>query len=261
MILTVMGNRVLTFNGCKAVIGKAPELEPCNKDCNTCDITKRDIELVEIAELIPYVVAETAYYENGEILYADKNIVEQQIAWTLTDFTKQTMILERVSTIKQVKGQSEYLIVPPMGETIHKVTSICIDGNCIDAIKNGTCLSQSKNNRFSFYLPNKIKVFDCGCKDIVVNYTTFSSNTACTIDKLIVDRYQEAITFGAAGRVRKMAGFPWSSPQKGLDLLREYQSTINQYKLEQAEMHINKSGTVNTFGNVESVFCNRHNRY
>jgi hypothetical protein len=262
MIFSVLDGKPLTFNGCRAIVGSTPEV--C---CETVDSAGRDIQIVPIADLIPFVRAETAYKDNDNTAFADGGMIEQHIAWTLTDFTKQTGILSRKAKIDITANTREYLITPPAGEEVYRVTSVCVNGYCLQGYQGEQCCSNGKcyNERggFTFLPPNKIVLDDATCKacgKIEVQYITHASNSACTIDKLLIDRFQEALTYGAAGRIRKMAGYPWSIPAKGLDLLREYKMAIDQYKLDDAEGHLNGRHQMQVYG-MERGFGYMHHHH
>jgi hypothetical protein len=269
MIFTILGGKPLSFNGCTAIVGDVPE----NECCVTCDNTGRDIELVEIGDLIPFVRAETAYKDNDNIAYADAAIIEQHIAWTLIDFTKQTGILVRRAVMDIQAGVRDYYIAPPAGETVYRVTSVCVNGECLTGYRSEQCCNtgncRSERGGFVFYPLDKIVLDDATCKDcgkIEIEYITHTSNNACTMDKVLMERFQEALTMGAGGRVRKMAGFGWSLPAKGLDMMREYKQAIDQYKLDDTEGHINGGGRMTTWGTQSTYSPNnsliyRHGGY
>lgn len=263
MIFSVLDGKTLTFNGCKAIVGSAPE----NECCNTCDNTGRDIEMVAIADLIPFVRAETAYMKNDEVMYADAATIEQHLAWTLTDFTKQTGILSRKLTIDIQAGVRDYYITPPEGETVYRVTSVCVNGDCLQGFRGEPCCSSShctsSRGGFVFEPMDKIVLDEATCKDcgkIEIQYISHASNTACTVDKLVIERNQEAIVMGAGGRIRKMAGLPWSLPAKGLDMLRDFKMAIDQYKLDDTEGHLNQRGSLITYG-TERPCIDTHHSY
>ncbi|MGL4996903.1 MAG: hypothetical protein ACRC6G_12100, partial [Deefgea sp.] len=255
MIFSVLDGKSLTFNGCTAIVGKAND----NLCVATCDNSGRDIELVNIADLIPYVRAETAYKDGDTVAYADAGAIEQHIAWTLTDFTKQTGILSRRAVIDIQAGVRDYYITPPQGETVYRVSSVCVNGHCLTGYRGSECCTtgkcRSSRGGFVFEPLDKIVLDEATCKDcgkIEVQYTTHASNTACTIDKLVIERFQEAIVMGAGARLRKMAGFGWSLPAKGLDMHRDYKMAIDQYKLDDAEGHMNGNHQMNTYGSEAS---------
>lgn len=241
MAVFYIQGKPLSFNGCKAVLGP-----PSNTCEQTCDNTGRDIELVPIADLVPYVKAETAYKEGSAILYADSSVIEQHLAWALTEFTKRTGILQRKAKMPIQSGLRDYYIEPPAGEDIYRVSSVCVDGHCIGSHRREPCCSSGacRSNRggFVFHPQDKIVLDEARCNEcgfIEVQYDTFVSNTACTIDKLLVTRFQRAIVAGAAGGIRKMAGFGWSLPAKGLDLEREFKIAIAQAQIDEAKGHTN----------------------
>jgi hypothetical protein len=255
MIFSVLDGKTLTFNGCRAVIG-TPQDAACG---NTCDNSGRDIELVNIADLIPYVRAETAFKDKDTVAYADTGMIEQHLAWTLTDFTRQTGILSRRSVIDIQAGVRDYYITPPQGETVYRVTSVCVNGICLTGYRGAPCCTsgqcRSSRGGFVFEPLDKIVLDDATCRDcgkIEIQYTTHTSNNACTVDKLVVERFQEAIVMGAGARLRKMAGFGWSLPAKGLDMHRDYKMAIDQYKLDDAEGHANGKHQMDTYGSESS---------
>lgn len=250
MAVFYVQGKELSFNGCKAVLGTPSEC--CEQ---TCDNSGRDIELVEISTLAPYVRAETAYKEDASYLFADQATIEQHLAWTLTDFTQKSGILRRKAKISIQSGLRDYYIEPPAGEKIYRVRSACVNGACMDSHSSEPCCTsgQCRSNRggFVFHPQDKIVLDEAVCREcgfIEVQYESFVSSTACTVDKMIIDRYQRAIVAGAAGGIRKMAGLPWSLPAKGLDLEREFKLAIDRAKIEEAIGYANNTQMVNGWG-------------
>ena len=248
-----LDNRKLTFRGCMAIVEGMAE-ECCEAD--TCDNSGRDIEIVTAAELIPYIRAETAYKDGETVAYADAGIIEQQLAFTLTDFTKRAGILERTMKMPIQAGVRDYYIKPPPGETISLVRSVCVAGVCLDGFQSGACCANNKcrpmRGGFVFEPQDKIVLDQATCNecgDIVVQYETFVSNTACTVDKIVIDRFQEAIVQGAAGRIRNMAGFAFTLPNKAASLKAEYDRAVNQAKIDATRGYLGRSPSVTNYQN------------
>lgn len=240
----------LSFNGCKAILG-APS-ETCEQ---TCDNSGRDIELVEATDLVPFIRAETAYKEGDSVMYADASMIEQHLAWALTEFTQRTGILQRKAKMPIQAGVRDYYIEPPPGEEIYRVASVCVNGICLGSNRRQECCSmgqcRSARGGFVFQPQDKIVLDEAVCNEcgfIEVQYETFVSNTSCTIDKLLVTRYQRAIVAGAAAGIRKMAGFGWSLPAKGLDLEREFKIAMDRAKIDEATGYSNGRQMINNWG-------------
>lgn len=235
MAIFYVQGKPLTFNGCTAVLGTPTPA--CDR---TCDNTGRDIELVPASDLLAYIKPETAFKEGDSILYAETTTIEQHLAWILTEFTQKTGILQRKSRIDIQAGVRDYYITPPPGEDIHRVYSVCVKGVCMDSQRREACCRAGscghQRGGFVFHPQDKIVLDEATCKEcgvIEVQYETFVSNTACTIDKILMTRYQRALVAGAAGSIRKMAGFGWSLPAKGLDLEREFKLAMDRAKIDE----------------------------
>jgi hypothetical protein len=228
-----------------------PEALTCNgintpacAACITCANTGRDIETVCLDDLIAEIESEVAYKEQDQFLTADSNAVAQKLALTLTDLSK-TGILKRRHVEPIQKGVRDYYIKPPAGETIHLVHSVCVAGRCLDQNRNGNCCESGKcrpaMGGFVFEPMDKIVLDEAlcvECGNIEIVYSTFVSTDACDVDKVLIERYKETLIAGTAGRLRKMAAFPWSIPLLGADLLRTYEMGKQQAAIDVATSYM-----------------------
>lgn len=250
MAVFYVQGKELSFNGCKAVLGTP---SPCC--AQTCDNSGRDIELVPISDLVPYIKAETAYKEGASTMFADVEVLETHLAWALKEFTQRSGILQRKVKIPIQAGLRDYYIEPPPGEEIYRVYSVCVDGHCLQSHQREQCCSggncRSERGGFVFHPQNKIVLDEARCNEcgfIEVQYDTFTSSNACTIDKILVTRHDRALIAGAAAGIRKMAGFGWSLPAKGLDLDREFKLAIQRAQIDEAVGYTNSRQMVGGWG-------------
>jgi len=224
--------------------------------CTTCDNSGRDIEMVSVSDLADIISPETAYKDGEDYLTAPHDAVLLRLSDILTELTKASGILLRRETISVQQGVRDYYITPVVGERIDVIHSVCVDGRCLD-VRNGRlccsgggCRCGAPGNGFVFEPMDKIvldKAICNECKKITVVYSSHVANDACTVDKVIVERYRRAIITGTAGKLRKMGGVPWSIPALGQDLLREYEGLRTQASIDAGTGYVDMPNRINTF--------------
>jgi hypothetical protein len=236
-----------------------PEVINCNQPalcepCITCANTGRDIEMVCLDDLIAEIATDVAYKELDQFLTADANAVAQKLALTLTELSK-TGVLKRRHVEPIQKGVRDYYIKPPVGETIHLVHTVCVAGRCLQQNRQGNCCETGKcrpdTGGYVFEPMDKIVLDEALCNEcgnIEVVYSTFVSTDACDVDKVLIERYKETIINGTTGRLRKMGALPWSMPQLGADLMRQYEIGKNQAAIDVATSYMAGSSTYDKGG-------------
>lgn len=224
--------------------------------CTTCDNTGRDIEMVDLNDLIDVLAPESAYKDGDDYLTAPNEAIRLRLSDILTELTKATGILLRRETICVQQGVREYYVTPVVGEHIDVIHSVCVDGQCLDPRNNKLCCNGSgcrcgaPGNGFVFEPMDKIvldKAICNECKNITVVYSAFVANDACTVDRIVIERYRRAIIAGVSGKLRKMGGVPWSIPALGQDLLREYEGLRTQAAIDAGTGYIDLPNRMNTF--------------
>lgn len=224
--------------------------------CTTCDNSGRDIEMVNLDDIIDVLAPETAYKEGDEYLTAPKEAIRLRLSDILTELTKASGILLRRETICVQQGVRDYYITPVVGERIDVIHSVCVDGLCMDPRNNNLCCNTvgcrcgAPGYGFVFEPMDKIvldKAICNECKNITVVYSAFVANDACTVDKVIIERYRRAIIAGVSGKLRKMGGVPWSIPALGQDLLREYEGLRTQATIDAGTGYVDLPNRINTF--------------
>jgi hypothetical protein len=224
--------------------------------CSTCDNSGRDIEMVDLDDLVDIIAPETAYKVGDDYLTAPNEAIRLRLSEILTELTKSSGILLRRETICVQKGVREYYISPVVGERIDVIHSVCVDGRCLDVRNNKFCSNGRvgrcgmPGNGFVFEPMDKI-VLDqaiCNeCKNITVIYSAFVANDACSVDRVIVERYRRALITGTAAKLRKMGGVPWSIPALGQDLMREYEGLRTQASIDAGTGFVDLPNRINVF--------------
>jgi hypothetical protein len=224
--------------------------------CTTCDNSGRDIEMVNLDDLIDVLAPETAYKDGDEYMTAPSEAIRLRLSDILTELTKASGVLLRRETICIQKGVRDYYITPVVGERIDVIHSVCVDGRCLDVRNNKLCCNNSgcrcgpPGNGFVFEPMDKIvldKAICNECKNITVVYSSFVANDACTVDKMVIERYRRAIIAGTSGKLRKMGGVPWSIPALGQDLLREYEGLRTQASIDAGTGYVDLPNRINVF--------------
>lgn len=226
---------------------------PANPDCgvaafpchSVCDNSGRDIERTTLAEIIAEIAPETAYKEGDALVVADNSAIALKLIQTLTDFTKRSGFLRRKETYTAQAGVRDYYLTPPEGESIHLITSICVNGQCIEPARIDSCCRdrhpyrcECAGGRFVFEPPDKVvldKALCSNCAKVEFHYITYVKHDACKVDRLLLDRYRETIMQGTVSRLRLMAGFGWSQPQLGLLLARQFEAGSTRAAIDDAD--------------------------
>lgn len=220
--------------------------------CVTCDNLGRDVEMACLTDIIKHVLPAVTYKESTERMAAPENSIVQAITETVFDFTKKSRLLERRAVIKTQREVLDYYIEPLADEQINLIKSICVDGICIE-FANGRCCDDRcaayyqqffgcsdigympMMGTYAFEPPNKIVLTEPPVTDdlkIIVKYYAMSTQTACNVDKLVFDRYLDAIVSGAQARLLTLPAWEWTAPSFGLNAERKYQMKLAEAALD-----------------------------
>jgi hypothetical protein len=222
--------------------------------CNVCDNTGRDIETVCLDDLVEEIRPYTAYSKNDVYMFAPDDAIRQQLGYVLQDFTKRSRVLKRRFRTKIQAGLRDYYVQVVEGEKIDMVESVCVAGICLQPNRNGNCCESKSCKSFGGFVfePQDKIVLDkqkCNtCGDIEVVYYSYVNDASCNVDRILLDRYKEDIINGTAGKLRKMAGFAWSIPALGQDLMKQYEAGRAQAAIEATQGFITGSSTFDNGG-------------
>jgi hypothetical protein len=216
--------------------------EQCQPQCavsvpcvTECLVVNRPVKQVCLDEFTKALKSYGTFKEGTERLAAPDNALIEQVVYSLQDFTRHSMVLRRRASMVTVEGKRDYDIVPMPNEQIHRIESICVNGQCVP-FKDGECcvMCEYGITGWSFEQPAKI-VFDkidCAGLKIEVKYIAESAHDACMIDELVMKRYKEAVLYGSISRLLTIPSWEWAAPNYGLNAQRKYDKLLAEAKID-----------------------------
>lgn len=210
----------------------APVCVPCVTECLTIN---RLVNFVCLDDFVTAIKKYGTYKEGTERLAAPDTALYDEVRYALQDFTRHSFALRRRANLVTVAGKRDYDIEPLANEQIHRIESVCVNGECLP-FKDGQCCDVCEYgiSGWSFELPAKI-VFDradCAGIKIEVKYIAETTHDACLVDDIVLKRYKEAIINGAASRLLTLPAWEWTAPSFGLNAQKKYDKLLAEAKID-----------------------------
>lgn len=193
-----------------------------------CDNVGRDVEQISIEEFLPRI----SLVASG----IPTDVALEYIRQACHNFARRTGVLERFNVIKTEKNVVDYYIENADGEQVALVNGFFkthLSGLNI-------LLKLDRRNQFDvesiyFQPPDKIQLFNrpvFGNESIVVHFTSMPTMTACKVDRLLFDRYQDVIVNGALANILLMRKYEFADVQLASVYETKFRNEINRVKIE-----------------------------
>ncbi|QEY24780.1 hypothetical protein D0T90_10135 [Neisseria animalis] len=156
------------------------------------------------------------------------------------EFAVKTRLLKRELVFDVQADVQDYYLEAGECEQVHLIRKIDLDcdvcGTASCAVDAGYCANQ--NLLFDFEPPEKIwlkKRPDADAENAFrVEYVAAPTQTACEVDRLLFDRYQDAVVSGALAYLLLMRQYDFAAPQLADRYESRFRREINRAKIEVA---------------------------
>lgn len=212
----------------------------CNS-FSTCTHSGREPEFISLEEFLPRVtlVAEGV----------PKDIALEYINQAAIDFCTRALILKRRLVFDIQSDVQDYYLQAGEYEKIYYIHSMRY--GCNVTLSNFNCdipLHGFSDQYFSFEPPDKIWIKDKPIKDqknaVEVIYFAVPNPEACMVDRLLFDRYQDAIVSGALAHLLLMRKYQFADPQLAAIYDNRFLNAINAAKIHIARQFQSKQTSI-----------------
>lgn len=149
------------------------------------------------------------------------------------EFATKSNILTRNIWIKTQDCVADYYPCLGEQERIDSVLLLSVNGRCYQSVGN-TCSWNVGNSKFWFHPPNSLEIHPApkSCSEVLLTVIAVPTENSSKVDKLIHDRYFEAIENYAVGKAHLIPDMPATSGQAHTYRLNEFKKTVNKAKID-----------------------------
>ncbi len=164
------------------------------------------------------------------------------------EFAKRSHILARNIWIETQDCVADYYPCVGEDERIDEVRLLSVNGECYKSVGD-TCSWDVGNSKFWFHPPNSLEIHPApkAKNEVLLTVVTVPTEDSLTVDKIIYDRYFEAIENYATAKAHLIPNKPATSGEAHSYRMNEFKKAINKAKIDIVE---------NYSADVKSVFVN-----
>lgn len=206
-------------------------------DCafSVCDHNGREVAFVALSEFLPRV----RLIAKG----VPDDVALEYLGQAAVDFAVKSRLLKRRLVADIQASVQDYYLEAGEAEQIHLVQLVSVGCDCGGgfsrtscAVRGGYCDSQ--NGVFDFLPPDKVWLKQPPEADVeeglLVEYVAAPTQSACEVDRLLFDRYQDGIVSGALGYLLLMNQYGFADPHLADVYERRFKKAVNQAKIDVA---------------------------
>lgn len=216
--------------------------KPPREHCVTEYRRQKEIEFICYSEWLPNV--------RLLVPHVPDDILLDYIRRACIEFARQSAILTRNVELLLQERVADYW--PCLGdqERIDRVQLLSINGQCYTAVGD-TCEWEFGGYRYWFHPPNSLEIHPAPkrCGRLIFTVTATPSENSSQVDRLIYDRYQQAIVDHAVANAMMIPprddsdGYSPPSPGWAAELLRRFSIAVARAKIDAARNYSNKPQT------------------